>query len=218
METQPEQRKERQTAVKKQVRSIINGKFVKNEGWEASYVETTDGKKISRVNLIGIITQRSIDGQQSYTLDDGTGSIQLIVYNDNTKKEDLNVGDTALVIGTVREFGNSRLIIPESMKKIDPKWGLVRRKERSLELPEPEPKQESKEEKIDLKDFEEEIITDNPEQRIIDMIRQLDTGNGADIDEVILKSNIADAERRLTNLLATGEIFEITPGRIKLLE
>lgn len=56
--------------------------------------------------------------------------------------------------------------------------------------------------------------TDN----ILTIIRELDTGQGAPVEKVIAKTGRPDAETILTNLLAEGEIFEIRPGRVKVLE
>ncbi len=54
--------------------------------------------------------------------------------------------------------------------------------------------------------------------RILQIIRDLDDGQGASVDDVLIESGGAKAETILTNLLADGEIFEIKPGRVKVLE
>ena len=41
---------------------------------------------------------------------------------------------------------------------------------------------------------------------------------GIDIDEVIKKSNINGSEAIIINLLKEGDIFEIRPGKLKVLE
>ena len=50
------------------------------------------------------------------------------------------------------------------------------------------------------------------------LIKDIDSGDGADTQEVITKSNIDKAEQIITNLLEQGEVFEIKPGRSKVLE
>jgi hypothetical protein len=67
------------------------------------------------------------------------------------------------------------------------------------------------------KPFEEEIL-ESPYQKMLNIIRNLDSGNGADYQEVIVTSGIKDSERILNTLLEEGEIFEIRPGRLKVLE
>ncbi|MBI2134051.1 hypothetical protein HYU11_05195, partial [Candidatus Woesearchaeota archaeon] len=50
------------------------------------------------------------------------------------------------------------------------------------------------------------------------LIKEIDTGNGADIEDVSRKSNIAETEGIIRNMLQAGEIFEIRPGKLKVLE
>lgn len=77
------------------------------------------------------------------------------------------------------------------------------------------------EEKEDNKKSSEEKKPDDenkPKPEIIrEIIKNLDSGDGADIDEVVSKSEIDDTEKIIDNLLRDGEIYEIRPGRIKLL-
>ena len=67
-----------------------------------------------------------------------------------------------------------------------------------------------------------EDVHDKPEQnvygRIIDIIRRNDTGTGVDTSTIIAESGISHCEQILTTLLKEGEIFEVRPGRIKILE
>ncbi|MBI4453835.1 hypothetical protein HY636_04290 [Candidatus Woesearchaeota archaeon] len=71
---------------------------------------------------------------------------------------------------------------------------------------------------------EEEIIgditenkTENKIEKVLNVIKELDTGNGADIEEIIMKSNVLDCEKIITNLIKEGEVFEIKAGKIKVL-
>jgi len=45
----------------------------------------------------------------------------------------------------------------------------------------------------------------------------LDSGEGADIEDVIVKADVKDCEPLLNSLIKEGEIFEVRPGRIKVL-
>jgi len=59
---------------------------------------------------------------------------------------------------------------------------------------------------------------DNPIDHLIDTIKKLDQGDGADTEEVISASKVGNAESILDNLLKEGEIFEVRSGKIKVLE
>ncbi len=55
---------------------------------------------------------------------------------------------------------------------------------------------------------------------ILNTIKQLDDGNGADIENIISSSGLSEheVENVVNNLLVDGEAFEIKPGRLKLLD
>ena len=50
------------------------------------------------------------------------------------------------------------------------------------------------------------------------MIRNMDTGDGVAFEDVIEKSKNPDTEKIINTLLANGDVFEIRPGRLKVLE
>jgi len=60
----------------------------------------------------------------------------------------------------------------------------------------------------------------NPIDSMLEIIRKLDTGNGADTEEAITDSSIEreKAEAIINNLLMDGEVFEIKPGMLKVME
>ena len=55
--------------------------------------------------------------------------------------------------------------------------------------------------------------TQNP----LEIVRNLDSGEGADYDEVIKRIG-TKGEETVLHLLSTGELFETKPGKLKLLE
>ncbi|MFC1768904.1 hypothetical protein ACFLZX_04025 [Nanoarchaeota archaeon] len=63
----------------------------------------------------------------------------------------------------------------------------------------------------------EESLED-PSTKIFNLIKKLDEGEGVDIDKLQSESQIETAEKIISNLLKEGEIFEIKPGRVKVLE
>jgi len=57
-------------------------------------------------------------------------------------------------------------------------------------------------------------------QRIVALIRECDRGDGADIEEVLSgfsENDRSEADRIINRLLEEGEIFEVKPGRLKVL-
>jgi hypothetical protein len=78
----------------------------------------------------------------------------------------------------------------------------------------PEKKEEQKE-RIPLKQEERPV---NHYQNILAFIRDLDSGDGADIGEVIKRSAIPNGENIIRKLIEEGEIFEFRPGKLKILE
>ncbi len=117
----------RQTMIRSRIYDIVNGKFVRKEGLEPSYVLTDTGQRISRVNLLGTIVDKfmSEDGNYSViTIDDDSDSIRIKTFREDVSIFDnLEIGDIVMVIGKVREYAGENYIIPEIVKKIaDPNY------------------------------------------------------------------------------------------------
>lgn len=112
----------RQTTVRARISDVINGKFIRKEGMEPSYVLTELGQKISRAHLLGTILDKfmSEDGNYStITIDDDSDSIRIKAFRENVNIFDnLEIGDLVIVIGKVREYADENYIIPEIVKKI----------------------------------------------------------------------------------------------------
>ena len=206
----PEQIK-RHVAYKVRIKDLLEAPYTKGEGdWDPNFIQLNN-KQISRVNLVGVVVSKQNETDyNSIMLDDSSGRISIRFFGNNLPADDLNVIDLLQVIGRPREFGNERYIVPEIIKKIDnKKWMEVR----NLEL---------KDKKLIIKKHdttEKEITQSNdPTTKIIELIRQSDSGDGADTQQIISSSNIDNMESIIKNLLETGEIFEIKPGRLKVLE
>jgi RPA family protein len=205
----------RQIAYKCSISALNNSVFVKKQGWESSYVMTDYGD-FSRINIIGVIVAKD---ENSITLDDNTGQITGRFFNEPTKLLDFNIGDLVLVIARPREFNNQRYLALEIIKKIKNKgWIPYRKKELSLikklrnidDI-------KSQETKKAEPEIVENISTVNSKDRIIDVIKQLDSGSGASIDDIIHISKIKNAEDIVKDMVLRGEIFELKPGKIKIL-
>lgn len=120
--------------VKARISDIINGKFVRKEGFEPSYVLTELGQRISRAKIIGTIVDKfmSDDGNySSVTVDGDTSSIRVKAFREDVNIFDnLELGDMVVVIGKVREYADENYIIPEIVKKLaDPNYESLHRLE-----------------------------------------------------------------------------------------
>jgi len=192
------------------IKDILEGRFVKEEGELAPNYILVKNKQVSRANVMGVVIALDND----IVINDGSGSIALRSFEE--KKYEVNVGDIVLVIGRPREFNNERYILPEIVKKIENnKWVELRKSElRLMDL--------NNKEAIKTEEVVEKAIgvnnTINNADKIFKLIKERDNGDGADISEVISASGVADSEALIKNLLKEGEIFEIRPGRLKVLE
>lgn len=194
----------RQIAKKASIIEILEGEYIKKEGWEPNHVLTKYGEELSRVNLIATVVNV---GEEQAVVDDGTGTIILQGI------EGLQLGDTINIIGRPRVYDQDRFVHAEIARKIEDKtWVQIRKKE--IEL--------AKKDMKVVEKVEEEIIEKVEDgtkisDKTFNYIRELDQGQGADYQEVLQKAG-EGAESVIANLLMEGEIFEVSPGRLKVLE
>ncbi|MBD3309781.1 hypothetical protein GF351_01030 [Candidatus Woesearchaeota archaeon] len=222
------EQQKRQIAYKVRIRDLQKGEYVKQEGWNPNYITSQDGRKISRVNIIGAVVSASEPGSfPSIIIDDSTGRISVRTFEeDNDMLGDVRVGEVVMLVGRPREYGNEKYIVPEILRKIqDKRWIDVRRLELGEEAGGPS-RQEEKPQEVSSppeKGLAEETAeaedkhAEDPIQNLIDCIRSLDKGEGADHEEVIQRCG-KDKEEHIKRLLEQGEIFEIRPGMLKVLE
>ncbi len=236
----------RQVAKKARIRDLVEGRYIRVEGeWEPNFIQAADGNTFSRVNIVSVVVSDPVQDSNlnTFTIDDGTGRLPVRVFGEDSLKTEVRLGDIILLIGRPREFGQQIYIVPEIIKKIDnTKWIDYRKLELELleqesggiaikkgdiqtkdmlEKREPAPEEESaeiKEESVSNADDTKPAAESNPIEKIIETIRLLDKGDGADTEEVISSSDADNAEKIIDSLLKEGEIFEVRSGRIKLLE
>jgi len=220
-----QQFQKRQVAFKTTINQINSGKYIKEEGWNPNYLLLDNGTKVSRVNIIATIIDKQFSKDityQSISVDDGSGNISLRSFDDDKIIESLNIGDSILLIARPREFGNQIYLTPEIIKKIDNKEWVVLRK---LELAKSfhmnkenliNSKIQNKNTDIKVYKVNEDVIVN--ENDVLYLTKKLDNGDGADINQVIEGSKSKEAEKIINNMIKTGELFEIKPGRIKILE
>ncbi len=124
---------ERQTAKKVRIWDIMNGEFVRKEGFEPSFVKTPLGEEVSRARILGTIVSKftAEDGNYaSLTVDDGTDTIRLKVFKTVKPLDSFEIGDVVDVVGKIREYEGEIYIIPEFVRKVqDPNFELLRRLE-----------------------------------------------------------------------------------------
>ncbi len=202
---------QRQTAYIVRIKDLINGTLVKEDGWNPNYV-VVGNKKVSRINIIGVVIDvKEQEKMQNVVIDDGTGKITIRCFE---KRTDAKIGEVMLVVGRIRQYGNEKYITPEIMKKnIDKRWNSLWKKH---SLKNESSKIDSIPEKMTEEKIEEEKIgVKSDVERIISKIKELDDGNGASYNEVI---NLHPDKEIISRLLIQGEIFEIKPGKLKVLD
>lgn len=173
------------TAAKATISQIISGEYIKEDETGFSGILTNNKEKIRRVNVMGIIIE--IENDNNYTIDDGTDKISIRSFDEIKKR--FNIGDAVNIIGKPREFG-SRYILIEIIKEIDKRWINIRKVELSTKN------------------------TGQKKEQIIELVKRLDAGEGANFEEII-KDN--KDESIIRKLIETGELFEFKPGRLKAL-
>ena len=197
----------RETAIICSINDLLRGSFVRTEGWAPSYFATEVGN-VSRVNLIGVSIERTPEG---ILIDDGSGRILLRSFD--APLPEVEMGSLIMVIGRPRVFNEQKYVVPELIKKVAPTWAEYRK----IQLDNmPRQKQESPAEKrVAIKN---DVPSQNPFQKIFDFIRDLDLGDGAELDDVVKRCGLSNGEELVRKLIVEGEIFEIKPGKLKILE
>ncbi len=224
----------RQIAYKVRIFDLVNGEYVQQSGeWDPNYVLIGENN-VSRVNIIAtvITNYKSEDGGYStVTIDDGSGNIQIKAWKEDTKTlEKVDVGDIILLVGRVREYNGEKYLTAEIIKKLDkPEWLSYRKKELSklygeqkgaVEQPKiAEPVAEEQPITIQEESVVEESSSEGDRQKILNIIEKLSSVEGADKLEIIKESKVEEdkANEIIHELLREGEIFEIKPGKVKIL-
>lgn len=197
--------KKRNVAFKLRIGDVLKGKPMTDEG-KFLFLELGD-KKISRINILANCVDKFVqEGEKKYatlTVDDASGQIRLKAFGDDVAVlKDIMQGDTLQIIGNVREWNGELYMIPEIVKKVDPRWLLVRK----LEI------QNSR------KDLP--ISASSPVKDIImQKIKNAETEGGIDIDTMIMDVEASPdvINNEIKKLLEEGLIYEPRPGRLRYL-
>ncbi|MFA5174132.1 MAG: OB-fold nucleic acid binding domain-containing protein [Candidatus Pacearchaeota archaeon] len=210
--------KKRETAYKIRIGDLLRGNQIFDEtpqepGQTANkrllHVSLGD-KKLVRINIIAnVIEKYQSEGERrfaSLTIDDGSGQIRIRVFGEDINKfDDLNQGDTLMIIGVLRSYNQELYILPEIIRKQDPRYLLVRKLEieKAYMKLAPPPKEQVR------------VLRD----QIIDMIKNSESNEGVDTETIILtlKSRPDLITQEIKKLLEEGIIYEPKPGRLRYL-
>ncbi len=197
--------KKRNIAYKIRICDVLKGKPINDEG-KFLFLELGD-RKIVRVNILANCVDKFIqEGERKYaslTVDDASGQIRLKFFGDDIEKmKDITQGDTLQIIGNIREWNSELYLIPEIIKKVDPRWLLVRKLEIQKSWEETPQDKNSP-----LKDL------------ILQKIKDAESDGGIDIDTIIMSieasPNMINIE--IKKILEEGLIYEPRPGRLRYL-
>ncbi len=217
----------RSTAYRIRIADIVNNQFIKQEGFNPSYIEIK-GKQISRVNLISTVVSKYTSDDENYsalTLDDGTETIRVKGFGPEVLKlKNVNVGQIVRLIGKIKQYNDEKYITCEAALALEPNWLIVNELELEKYIP--------GENKTDIADNSENKSTalvehpitssdsENLNVKFLKLIRSEDKGDGALMDAIISKSGLSEdaAKDILFSLLKSGEVFEPKKGLLKILD
>ncbi|MFH1290963.1 MAG: hypothetical protein ABIH79_00190 [archaeon] len=207
MEGELTEQRKRNIAYKLRIGDVLKGKPMMSEG-KFLFLELGD-KKVVRINVLANCVDKYIqEGEKQFaslTVDDASGQIKLKAFGEDIGplKEVLQ-GDTLQIIGNVREWNGELYMIPEVIKKVDPRWLLVRK----LEIQNARknmPTEESRDSSL--------------KNSIMEKIKGAETDGGIDVDTIIMDIEASPdlINKDIKNLLEEGLIYEPRPGRLRYL-
>ena len=210
----------REAAQKFSAGEILKGEFT--ETGDGALAMSIAGRPVRRVNMLATVVDKDSSESQSYkslVVDDGTAQIRLRLFDtDAPLFEKLEVGDFAIIIGKPRRYGNEVYITPEILKHLNNvKWAEVRRLELAA-LREQKAALNSNGSEVAAVEEELADAVGKDKQQVYRIVKELDTGRGADLSEVAIKCGVGNAELIIRDMLKNGDLFEVLPGRLKVLE
>jgi RPA family protein len=219
----------RGTAFKICIREVTEGNFSKSESrWEPGYLLTRQGERVSRVRVMGTVVSRYVGDDQKYaslTLDDGGDTIAVRAFRDDVERlMNVKPGDIVDVIGKVKEYEGEEYINMESVWKVeDPNWELVRRLELLIKghrlggVKAPPVEEKISPTPVDAQEVEEEVVGEDPKIVLLNLIEELDDGNGVKYITLLKEAGLEEEELEgvLRELMGEGDIYEPKIGRFK---
>jgi|GEM_PF-1878783 len=202
------------TAFKLFIRDAVERTLEKTEDGK-SYIEY-DGRQVFSVRLMGVVVSKYESERFTIlTVDDSTETVSVRIFGDDRDRfEDVSVGDSVDVFGTLREYEEETYVAPWMIRRItDPNWEVVR----SLELLLRAKKTGVTAPLEEVLDTEAEQSPADLKPAILEIIAHLDEGGGADYNAVLKESGLSDNEldQTLNSLLSESEIYEPKIGKFK---
>ncbi|MFW6230826.1 MAG: OB-fold nucleic acid binding domain-containing protein [Nanoarchaeota archaeon] len=238
----------RQPAVKIDISSLKQGTFIENANWEPSHIKTVFGTlfRVSIMGIL--IAKNNEKASFLIDDGTGTIEVVCNFSENYEVVKFLEIpeGNGIIIIGKPRKYGEDIYLTPEVIQKLpDLRWLKVRKAEierqreedfmiesgqQNQQAPRQEEKKEQSAHSLEHKLLAQEqtLGLDEKEEEKMDSLEAIytimkanDTGDGVNFQFVakeLEKRNITPGEDILKSLLERGEIFEIMPGMIKLLE
>jgi RPA family protein len=207
MENEMGEIRKRNIAYKMRIGDILKGKPMMDEG-KFLFLELGD-RKIVRVNILANCVDKSVqEGEKQFaslTVDDASGQLKLKAFGEDIEPlKEITQGDTLQIIGNMREWNGELYMIPEVIKKVDPRWLLVRK----LEI------QNSRKDLPVAESGNTEL-----KDGIMAKIKEAEGDGGIDVDAIIMNTEASpDAiNDEVKKLLEEGLIYEPRPGRLRYL-
>lgn len=131
----------RMSAVKVRISDIVNGKYFYPvaDQKKAGYVITPFGRRLTRANILGTVTEKFVNEEESYcsiTIDDGTENIKVKAFKEKVKNVmRFEVGDMVLAIGKIRDYSGEIYVAAEIVTRlVSADFESMRRMELLLQL------------------------------------------------------------------------------------
>jgi RPA family protein len=181
-------------------------------------------RELSRVRVLATVVDKFVSDTGSFgslTLDDGSDTVQARVFREDLEKIGaIRPGDLVDLIGRVREYNGENYIALETAARVeDPNWELVRKLELYMR---PEggvvvAAAEAQEENASGPLVEEESISEDKSILVLNLLEELDEGDGVGYGELLSKGSLSETELEdiLGDLMGSGDIYEPKIGRFK---
>lgn len=231
---------QRLPAKKVRICDIVDGRFFygSKEGMKPSYVITSLGMKVSRVNIVGIVIDKFISEDGNYaslTLEDGTESIRVKGFREKVSLlEEIKKGDTVLVVGKVKEYNGEKYVNLEVVRKVDVNYETLRKLELAKdleswkmlverirkdlkEMPEEEVKRRYGLEDDVIEAIRESKVEADYKTKLLEIISKLDEGDGVEISKLFEVVSLPESsvEKILDELITEGLVYQPTPSKLK---
>jgi RPA family protein len=200
------------TARKVRISDVMNGKWIKKEGMEPSYIETGQGEHLSRVRILGTVVSKFVSEDANFasiTVDDSTETIRAKTFKTAKPLDMINIGEIVDLVGKIREYNEEFYIIPEIVTKVtDPNMELLRRLEMTLDSKKAGPG----EKKAGPAAAEE---GENLRRKVLEKIESGPAGVSFSEIMTSVAAPEEDIEAVINDLLSEGICYEPTPGKIR---